>query len=54
MFLQYVQGSPVEAQRSLDLMMQVSLSLTKNCLFILKSRESVVLAYSVPDLASEF
>ena len=32
--VQYVQGSPVkEAQRSLDLVVQVSLSLTTNCLF---------------------
>ena len=33
-----------EAQRTLDLMVQASLSLTKNFLFSLKSRQSVVLA----------
>ena len=43
-----------EAQRTLDLIVQASLSLTKNCLFSLKSRQSVVLAYSVSDLASNF
>ena len=33
-----------EAQRRLDLMVQVSLSLIKNCLIGLKSRQSVALA----------